>query len=338
MSERGVMTMRAKGYGSYRGRSPFKKFLKILAIIIVILILLGAAAVVYLQQYLVVSHDGVRLELPFFRQEEPDAPIQVVTPNLPVVITPEPTPTPSPEPDPTALQPISLPLETLTDGTAASRVKSAGGDCALFDMKADSGALSYVSELDLAATAGLSAGDPDLNAAIQAMNETEGLYTVARVSCFKDHTITDYERSLSIFTNSDYRWTDPDGIRWISPTNPNVRDYLTDICVELAGLGFDEILLDNAGYPDQGNLHYIKKGSAYDETQFAAVITGFYAQVAAALADYPVKLSVVTTPEALAGTDALTGQTPDNLALFSRLWTRDETGLLCPMETPPEQP
>lgn len=73
---------------------------------------------------------------------------------------------------------------------------------------------------------------------------------------------------------------------------------------------------DNAGYPDQGNLHYIKKGSAYDETQFAAVITGFYAQVAAALADYPVKLSVVTTPEALTGTDALTGQTPDNLALF----------------------
>lgn len=332
------MTMRAKGYGSYRGRSPFKKFFKIFAIIIVILIVLGAAAVIYLQQYLVVSRDGVRLELPFFQQEEPVDSLPVVTPILPVVITPEPIPTPTPEPDPAAFQPISLPLEALTDGTAVSQIEAAGGDCALFDMKADSGALGYVSELDLAVTAKLSAVGPDLNDAIRALNETEGLYTIARVSCFKDHTITDYERSLSIFTNSDYRWTDLDGVRWISPTNPDVRDYLTAICVELAELGFDEILLDNAGYPGQGNLHYIKKGSAYDETQFSAVIDGFYSQAATALEQYDVKLSVVTTPEALAGTDTLTGQTPGNLARFFRLWMRDETGALLPSDSISEQP
>lgn len=332
------MTMRAKGYGSYRGRSPLKRFLKILLIVVVILILLGAAAVIYLQQYLVISHDGVRLELPFFQQTEEAEPPPVIPPDEPVVITPEPEPTPTPEPEPAALHPVPLPQEALYDGTAFEQIEAAGGDSALFDMKADSGALGYTTELEPAAAAGLSADNPPLNAAIRALNETEGLYTVARVSCFKDHNITDYERSFSIFTNSDYRWTDPDGIRWISPTNPDVRDYLTDICVELAELGFDEILLDNAGYPGQGNLHYIKKGSAYDETQFASVIGGFYAQVASVLKDYPVKLSVVTTPEALAGTDTLTGQTPDNLASFFRLWTRDETGRLSPMDDPAEQP
>lgn len=332
------MTMRAKGYGSYRGRSPFKKLLKIIAIVAAILVVLGVAAVIYLQQYLVISSDGVRLELPFFQQAETTDPPAVVPPDLPVVITPEPTPTPTPEPEPTALHPVPLPQEALYDGTAVSQIEAAGGDSALFDMKADSGALGYTSTLELAVTAKLSADDPPLNAAIRALNETEGLYTIARVSCFKDHMITDYERSLSIFTNSDYRWTDLDGVRWISPTNPDVRDYLTAICVELAELGFDEILLDNAGYPGQGNLHYIKKGSAYDETQFSTVIDGFYSQAATALEQYDVKLSVVTTPEALAGTDTLTGQTPDNLARFSRLWMRDETGALLPSESISEQP
>ena len=328
--------MGTRGYGSYRGRSPLKKFLKIFAAVAAVLVLLGAAAVIYLQQYLVVSKDGVHLVLPFFQQEKPNDQPQVVTPNQPVAETPEPTPTPTPEPE--ALQPVPLSRQALTDGTAVSQVEAAGGDCALFDMKDDNGTLGYVSAMELPVSAGLSADDPELNEAIRALNDTEGLYTIARVSCFKDHNITDYDRSLSIFTNSDYRWTDPDGIRWISPTNADVRDYLTSLCVELAGLGFDEILLDNAGYPGVGNLHYIKKGSAYDETKFASVIDGFYAQVAAALADHDVKLSVVTTPEALSGTDALTGQTPANLARFSRLWTRDEAGVLQPVEIPPEQP
>lgn len=330
--------MRAKGYGPYRGRSSFKKILKVLAVVVIILIVLAAAAAVYLQQYLVVSSDGVRLELPFFRQEDQPDPASSpsASPSAPpvVVVTPE----PAPEPEQSALQPVALPREALTDGTAAARVEAGGGDCALFDMKADSGELSYGSALDLAVTAHLSADDPDLNAAITALNETEGLYTVARVSCFKDHNITDYHRSLSIFTNSDYRWTDPDGIRWISPTNADVRDYLTSLCVELAELGFDEILLDNAGYPGEGNLHYIKKGAAYDETQFAAVIEGFYAQVHTALADYGVTLSVVTTPESMAGLDALTGQTPDSLARADRLWIRTETGSLMPVESTPEGP
>lgn len=330
--------MRARGYGSYRGRSPFKKFLKIFVVIVLILAVLGAAAVVYLQQYLVISNDGVRLELPFFQHEKPEP---VTTPpsfsSEPPVVVVTPVPDPEPEPEPEALRPVSLPAEALTDGTAVSQMEAAGGDCALFDMKADSGALAYASSLNLAVTAKLSAGDPALNAAITALNETEALYTVARVSCFKDHNITDYERSLSIFTNSGYRWTDPDGVRWISPTNADVRDYLTAVCVELAELGFDEILLDNAGYPSEGSLYYIKKGEAYDEAQFAAVIDTFYAQVSAALEEYDVKLSAVTTPEALADLDSLTGQTPDNLARFDRLWTRDETGALLPLESTPQE-
>jgi hypothetical protein len=300
---------------------------------LLILLLLAAAAFYYLQQYLTISSDGVRLELPpVFQSQQTQQPLQDAQPEPTVSLEVEPTstPEPTPTPTPTPVQPVSLPLEALYDGTAVSQVEAAGGDCALFDMKADSGALSYTSQQALAATAKASSSDPALNAAIRGLNETEGLYTVARVSCFKDDQLPYYDRSLAILTNSGYRWTGTDGLRWVSPTNADVRDYLTGVCVELAQLGFDEILLDNAGYPDAGHLNYIKKGAAYDDTQFSAVIDGFYAQVQQALADYPVKLSVVTTAQAQAGTDALTGQTPEDLARFDRLWTQGDDGALTP--------
>ena len=299
--------MRAKGYSTYRGRSPFKSFLKILAVIVVLLIALGVALIVYLQQFLVFSEDGVHLDLPpFFRQDE-EEPVQPDVPEPSLLPDPPPVEvvTPTPPPEPEGLQPVPLPQEALYDGTA----------------------------LELASA--VSAEDRSINVAIKALNQTERLYTIARVSCFKDHALGG-SRSLAITTNSGYLWAGTDGMRWISPTNPEAQEYLTGICVELAQLGFDEILLENAGYPDQGNLNWIKKGAAYDETQFAAVISAFYSQVAGALEEYGVKLSVVTTPEAMAGLDALTGQTPENLTQLSHLWVRDETGALVRAEPSPE--
>lgn len=322
--------MSTKGYGSYRGRSAGKRFARILGISLIILVVLALIAYIYLQQFLIISDDGVHLEFPFASSAPPEPAPTPTAAEPPVIETPEPTPTPAPTPtpEPVGYHPVPLPTEALYDGSAPALIEQAGGDSALFDMKADDGSLRYISALDNAVNGGLNPNDVSRNAAILALNQTDGLYTVARVSCFKDHGLIQYSYDLAIHTNSGYRWTDPDGVRWSSPTNSQVRDYLTAVCVELAQLGFDEILLDNAGYPNQGNLHYIKKGDAYDADRFAEIIDGFYAQVALALADYDVTLSVVATDEALAGTDTLTGQTPENLARFDRIWVRkDAEGL-----------
>ena len=322
--------MSTRGYGSYRGRSAWKRIAKIFAIVLLVLAVLCAISGAYLQQFLIISDDGVHLAPPFAQSAKPTpTPTATVPPvEIPEIVTPEPTPEATPKPTP--VSPVRMPDEALYDGTVLGLVRSGGGDSALFDMKTNTGTLNYISALDNAVNGGLNPGDASRNAAIQTLNETEGLYTVARVSCFKDHGLIQYDYDLAIHTNSGYRWTDPEGVRWSSPSNPNVRDYLTAVCVELAQLGFDEILLDHAGFPNQGNLHYIKKGEAYDASRFSAVIDGFYAQVAHALADYDVTLSVVTTTDAVAGTDALTGQTPENLSRFDRLWIRDETDGLSP--------
>lgn len=111
----------------------------------------------------------------------------------------------------------------------------------------------------------------------------------------------------------------------VQPTSQTVRQYVAGVCAELAALGFDEILLDNAGYPTQGNLGYIKPGAAYDRAQFSAVIGEFYKEVEEALSDYPeVRLSVATDRDTLEkGKDERSGQTVAALAQSAdRLWVR----------------
>lgn len=315
--------MRARGYGSYRGRPKWKTALKIALLILVVLIVVLIGLMYYLQRFLVVSEDGVHLELPFLQSGDGQ---ETPAPTPPPVETPPPLElvTPTPTPPPTVLEPVTLPAGAMFDGTAANAVASVGGNAAVFDMKGDDGMLAYVSAVELAATAGVTTDSPGLNMAITAFNEGE-LYTIARVSCFKDNELPRAGQGLAILTNSGYRWTDPEGVRWSSPTSADVRDYLTALCVELAQLGFDEIMLDNAGYPDRGNLGWIKKGAAYDAAEFSHVVGGFYEQVSQALEPYGVRLSVVTTQAALDGTDELTGQTPENLAAY-RLWLRSEDG------------
>lgn len=307
------------GRGSYRGRSSASRVLKIIIIILILVLVLAVAAVLYLGQFRVYSSDGLRLDIPFLTDRatpppQPDPNPPGPTPTL-VIVTPAPTPPPQ-------LHIAALPREALAMGAAQAQIQAAGANAAWFDMKADDGTLGYVSALPLALQAKASSANPALNEAIKALNAAEDVYTVARVSCFKDNSLSTAEKSLNILTNSGYQWTDPQKLKWSSPTNPAVRAYVAAICGELAGLGFDEIVLDNAGYPTTGNLTYIKKGPNYNLDQLDEIITGFYAEVRAALAPYPeVTLSIVTTEGALDGTDKLSGQTAANVAQSAdRVW------------------
>ncbi|MCC8121501.1 MAG: putative glycoside hydrolase [Oscillospiraceae bacterium] len=320
-------------YHSYRGRSGLRIFLRVLLVLLLVAVVVGLVSWFYLRQYLVISQNGVRLVLPSSQQEEEqeepslsqDAQDEEEEETAPIVIVEE-------EEESEALSPVALDQQALYDGTAADQVEAAGGDCALFDMKPDTGVLSYRSVLELSFSEALSTLEPeDLNQSIVAMNKTEGLYTVARVSCFKDGSVPSYEYSYSILPNSGYRWQAYDNVYWISPASEDVQDYFTNVCVELARLGFADILLDNAGYPNEGHMEYIRQGDAYDLDELSTVIAGFYEKVRLALEDYDVTLSIVTTQEVLDGTEELTGQTTENLASADRLWMADEEGNLLPI-------
>lgn len=308
---------RAYGYDTYRGRSRGRIALTILIVILLVVLAAAVAAFFLLQKYIVYTDDGrARLELPFFQQQEtvPPVPSGVEEPPV-VVITAEPSPEPMEEP---RLLAVTLPRTALTDDTAAAQVAAAGGNAAYFDMKADDGTLGYISALPAAVSMGTSAANPGLNEVIAAFNATE-VYTVARVSCFRDNLAPRMDNSLAVRTNSGYNWRDAGDIRWMNPAVETARDYVAGVCRELAELGFDEIVLDNACYPVDGHLDYIKRGATYDTANLSQPVELFYAQVKEALADYPqVKLSIAARRAALAGeTGDQSGQTPELLERYA---------------------
>ena len=318
--------MRRNGYDSYRGRSRFRTVMKVLIGVLLVVLVLAVAALIWLEPYLGYSAGGIRINLPFFRREQPEE-----TGGAPVVVTtPEVIPTPAPTPEEQAdFRAVLLPNTALYDGTAAEQLQAAGANTAVFDMKADDGTLGYISELALAAQAEVSAADPALNAAIQLLNDGD-ITTVARVSCFRDNSVPYYRNSLALHTSGG-NWRDGGGSRWLSPASAEARQYAADVCRELAGLGFDEILLDNWAFPAGGEGILADDNYPADDGR-TAVLEGFLDQVEEALAGYPeVRVSLVTTSAAAAGEAPETGQTAALLERADRVLVSLGEG-----ETPPQ--
>ena len=309
------------GYSHYRGRSPLSTALRTTAVLLAVVLVLSVAALFFLEPYWVYSADGGRLHLPWVQEPEETAPVPLPTVSQPLVVF---TPEPAAE---TTLHAVLLPRSALSDGTARTLTDQAGANAALFDMKADDGSLAFVSASPLAVSAGVNAGE-SANETIAALNAQEGLYTVARLSCFRDNSMPRHRNDLAL-RSSRGNWLDGDGVRWLSPAYEENRQYLIDLCLELAGLGFDEILLDHAAFPRTGTLDAILTGPAYDPAALSGVVLDFYADTAAALAAaYPqVRLSVTADPVLLtAGSASPSGQLLDAAAVVDRLWVRDLTG------------
>ena len=51
-------------------------------------------------------------------------------------------------------------------------------------------------------------------------------------------------------------WTDEHDCYWLNPYSNDVQGYLTSIALELAGLGFDEVLFDNFYFPDSDRISW----------------------------------------------------------------------------------
>jgi hypothetical protein len=132
-----------------------RTFLKAVILLLTAMLLLAVLALVFLQEYIVYSADGIRLELPFGKVSQPPVP----TGGDPSPAVSEPVVVATPEVvKPEWLHAVALPREALYDGTAAQRLEAAGGNAAIFDMKASSGSLGYVSALPLAISAKVSSG------------------------------------------------------------------------------------------------------------------------------------------------------------------------------------
>lgn len=309
------------GYRGYQGRGGASTFLKILVCILAILVVGGGG-------YLLALNNGGALPswLPQGQTTDTpqtpasDTPTQAPDPSD----APEPSPTPSQEPE-EEIRAVNVTVDQLLDGSAQTLAQQAGCNAVAVQVKGEWGKVQWPSQVSLARQLGTVSTTQSLNQALSAL-AAQDIYLVARVDCFRDQALAAANVGSSLLmTRGGNRWYDSKGMSWVSPVNTQVRQYLTELCVELSQMGFDELVLDSAYFPDQGEVHVLAQSTNYPDTR-TTVVEQFWQELTQALEGTEVRLSAQVRGDSLVEGGITSGMTPQLLDQYAqRVWvTLDE--------------
>ena len=186
-------------------------------------------------------------------------------------------------------------------------------------MKGINGKLAWQSATELAAALHTGAADGKTAQAVQELAQDGGLYLVARVHCFRDPAMSN-GRIGSLLTKKGKIWYDRRGVCWSSPADQKAADYISALCLELADMGFDEILLDDVGYPWEGEVHVLATGDNRPEDRTVPV-SALLARLSGELRERDTALSVYVYETLLPGEEVYRGLTAGVLAQGAgRVW------------------
>jgi len=248
-----------------------------------------------------------------------------------VAVTPTPTPTPETTPEPEAPEPIPLPPPVkvkgiwvgawfiVEEGLLDSYIElceTTEVNTLVFDIKEEHGYVTIPMESDVYPVS--------QNILIEDMGEliadlkSRDIYTIARVVCFKDSRRSARYPETAHRDSDGKVWQDARGYGWLNPYVRDNWDYIAELCLEAARLGFDEIQLDYVRFPVEGALSDIDSGRMDDERSRTEVIAEFVSFIRDTMLEVGVRTSAdVFGIIGLSGTDSenvrLLGQDLDKL-------------------------
>ena len=125
----------------------------------------------------------------------------------------------------------------------------------LLDVKSVFGSFYYSSAINGAAMATV-LDVKQVDALISELAQKPGVTLIARVPAFSDPEYALKHQSQALPLYNGALWTDENDCYWLNPYSNDVQGYLTSIALELAGLGFDEVLFDNFYFPDSDRISW----------------------------------------------------------------------------------
>lgn len=156
----------------------------------------------------------------------------------------------------------------------------------VIDVKTDRGEIAFDSSSPVAKEIGAQkrVSFPHLKDFIGALKE-EGVYTIARIVCFKDTPFVRAFPQLGAKYPNGTLYRDREGSYWIDPSHKEAWRYLLTIAEESAKAGFDEIQFDYVRFPDKRGLSFSVKNR---QSERVHIITEFLKYARARLAHYNV--------------------------------------------------
>lgn len=137
-------------------------------------------------------------------------------------------------------------LEQDLEGVLAKLQDLPKGTAVMIDVKSPRGNIFYSSRIRENRATYI---DPEaMDRLIETINNGN-LYTIARLPAFKDRAYGVDNPNQTLKDKSGYGWPD-NGYYWISPANTQVQEYVTQLALELRGLGFREVVFTEFRFPD----------------------------------------------------------------------------------------
>ena len=308
----------------YKGR---RKKLNVLGIVLsAVAVLIVAVFVLYgaFQKYIVYSNNGISLELPILatpgaEEEEGERVFEQVNAELEITDPDYSDIESQIDEEMEPLRAIFVPAENVnTEGITpyVNKLNSVGGNALVLEVKPSSGQLVWATSVQLAADYG-TAGTTDLGVLANTLKE-QNIYLVAQLSCCTDDLLAQRYPAAALTLPGGTPYSDEDGY-WVDPYNATVSQYLTDLCRELVGYGFDELLFKNLAMPQtESQLNYTVKLSSIPTPTSA--VCGLAMDLTTALANSDVLCSAILDTTSLRnGLSAKSGQ---DLSIFTKLFDR----------------
>lgn len=115
----------------------------------------------------------------------------------------------------------------------------------------------------------------DLDALLEKLHDHD-IYVIARLVVFKDSLIAERNPDLAVINNQTGEvWRDMNGVAWVNPMDHTLWEANTDLALEAAGRGFDEIQYDYIRFPTDGDLTTTDFGLERTQENRQAAIEGF---------------------------------------------------------------
>lgn len=261
---------------SYRNKRALRRALWIVLGVIALALILFVCRLVYLGRFVVYEDGAIH-----FDYEQKLTPTGV-----------------SPE----TLDPAEYPFETVLNGTAdedeaqqmtklsgyyiSTRMLARGVDevrealsevqdynAVVIDVKSVFGNFYYSTEITGASTASADVVDlTEVDKLISDLTAQPNLTVIARVPAFSDPVYALAHQTQGLPLYSGALWMDDNDCYWLNPYSNGVQGYLSSIGLELAQLGFDEVLYDDFYFPADDRIAWTtdaitKEGAVADAAE-----------------------------------------------------------------------
>ena len=220
----------------------------------------------------------------------------------------------------TPLRARFLAAKDVTAGTLNGYIYGTGSYNALvLELKDESGTLAWHSAVPLAESYGVN-GEFEITDYIARLKET-GVWLTAQLCCLTDGSMAARNPASALRAAAgDGLYVSPEGRAWLDPYNAAAREYFAALITELAGMGFDEVLLAGLYLPADGTYRF---GGAMTETPDGASAVSSFALYLRSLADgLGIRLSGLAERASLEGRAEDAAPPGQDLSVFFKAFDR----------------